>query len=114
MAPQPVLLEVSGSESASVSVLARYQDTMFQIVPSKKAWEYEVVLGKSPALEDALTDCLSILSHWHKCNRVKPFILAGKLDASQWKMTNAFYIQTYVSFGTIYRLGCRTTYMFAA
>ena len=27
---------------------------------------------------------------------MKPFIFAGNLEASQWKMTNAFYIQTYV------------------
>ena len=75
-------------------VLARYQDTMFLIVPSKKkAWENEAVSGKAPALEDALTDCLSILSHWHKCNRMKPFIFTGKLEVSQRKMTNAFYIQ---------------------
>ncbi|KAF3840669.1 hypothetical protein F7725_006531, partial [Dissostichus mawsoni] len=58
------------------SVLARYQDTMFLIVPSrKKAWEYEVVFGKAPVLKDALTDCPSILSHWHK--KKEDFCTAG-------------------------------------
>lgn len=70
--------------------------------------------GKAPTLEDALTDCPSILSHWHKCNRMKPFILAGELEVSQWKMTNAFYIKTYVYFKTIYILASRTSYMFSA
>lgn len=54
MVPQHVLLEVSGHESASASMLARYQDTMFLIVPSrKKAWKYEAVFGESPALQDS-------------------------------------------------------------
>lgn len=83
MVPQPVLLEVSGSESASVRVLAGYQDTMFQSVPSKKAWALEAAFGRAPALEDVLTDCPSILPHCHKCSRVKQLIFAAELKESQ-------------------------------
>lgn len=37
--PHHVLLDIGGRESASDSMLAGYQDTMFLIVPSKNAWE---------------------------------------------------------------------------
>lgn len=82
------LLEVSWSESASVAALARHQDTMFLIVPSKKMLGNMKQAGWAPAPGGAAT----LLSHWHKCNTMKPFIYQWK--RSQWRMTNAFSIQS--------------------
>lgn len=57
--------------------------------------------GKGPALKEALNERSALLSHWHKCNTMKPFIYQRKL--SQWRMTNAFYIQSHLSKQFIHR-----------
>lgn len=87
------LLEVSWSESASVGALARHQDTMLLIVPSKKTLGNMKQSGEAPALEEAPTERAALSSHWHKCNTMKPFIYQWK--QSQWRMTNAFYNQSH-------------------
>lgn len=72
------LLEVSRSESASVGALARHQDTMFLIVPSKKMLGNMKQSGEAPALKEAPTERAALLSHWRKCNTMKPFIYQWK------------------------------------
>lgn len=65
-----LLLEVSWSESASLGALARYQDTMFLIVPGKKCSGIRNSLAKLQARK----------KHWQ---RAPLFYLIG-ISATQW------------------------------
>lgn len=65
-----LLLEVSWSESASVGALARYQDTMFLIVPSKKCW--------------GIWSSLARLQPWKKHWQSDPLFYLIGISATQW------------------------------